>query len=191
VVLTDEEFHSKDDLKKAADAMFKKAQITKLTAAERELFADASMYFLWAMARGEIAGYDVKPALDVVKRQLQSPKNLLAALEIMGRLPGKEIQMQLAGIVSDPEIDLKMRVPAAIELNRHMQKNGVQIDKLMIGHLQTAAKQAEAGSVLRNELNVTVSMIARPTSTKTGSDLFKFRPDEPPAKKDEKKDKGG
>jgi CheY-like chemotaxis protein len=193
-VMTEDEFHSKDDLKKAADALFKNAQITKLTAAEREQFSDASMYFLWAMARGEITGYDVKPAVDVVKSQLKSPKNLVPALEFLGRVPGKEIQYQLAGIVSDPDVDEKMRVPAAMELNRHMQKNGVQLDKKQIANLQAAANQTAEGSVLRTELNVTVSMIARTTGAKTGADLFKFQPD-PPAKakdkgKEEKKDKG-
>ena len=98
-------------------------------------------------------------------------------------------QFQLAGMASDPDQDAKMRIPAVLKLNRHMQKFGVQLDKKQIANLQAAANQAPEGSPLRTELNVTVSMIARTTGAKTGSDLFKFRLDEPPQKK-EKKDKG-
>src|ERR1019366_3687533 len=142
-------------------------------------FAKLSMDTLWKMARGEITGYDVTPALAVIKRQLDSPDNALRALEILGRLPGKEIQYQLADIVSNADQDVKMRVPAVLELNRHMQKNGVQLDKKQVANLQAAASQADVGSVLRTQLNVTISMISRTTGAKTGADLFKFRPDVP------------
>ena len=189
VVITEDQFQSGDDLKKTVDDLFKKAQIVKLTAAERSDFAKLSMDTLWKMARGEISGYDVTPALQVIKDQLRSPDNALRALEILGRLPGKEIQYQLAGIVSDTDLDAKMRVPAVLELNRHMQKNGVQLDKKQVANLQSAATQAAEGTVLRTQLNVTVSMISRTTGAKTGADLFKFRPDAPAPPKEDKKDK--
>src|ERR1035438_3220853 len=84
------------------------------TPAERKDFAKVSMDTLWRMARGEIQGYNVMPALDVIRRQLRSPDNALQALEILGRLPGKEIQYQLAAIATDPAQDAKVRLPAAI-----------------------------------------------------------------------------
>jgi CheY-like chemotaxis protein len=209
VVMDEDVFHSGDELKKIVEAQFKNARIVKLTPDERGGFAGASMYFLGAMARGEITGYNVTPALDAVKKQLADPENVakilqispekrtavqyralgnyMQALEILGRLPGKEIQYQLAGIVSDPDKDFQMRVPAAKELNRHIQKNGVQLDKKLIANLQAAASQPDMHPDLREQFNITVSMIARSTGTKTGDDLLKFRPDVPPPPK---KDKG-
>jgi CheY-like chemotaxis protein len=189
LVIPEEQFKAGDDFKKIVEEHFKKADIVKLTPAERKDFSRVSMDTLWRMAHGEIQGYNVLPALDVVKRQLRSPENALQALEILGRLPGKEIQYQLAAIATDPAQDAKVRLPAAIELNRHMQKNGVQLDKKQLADLKEAHKESAEGTPFRAQLNVTISMIARPTAPRTGADLLRFSPDAPAPAKEEKKDK--
>lgn len=89
------------------------------------------------MARGEIKGYDLTPAIDTLIDRLNSKDYAVEATEILGRLPGKQIQYKLAGIVADPARD-KLRLPACAELNRHIQANGVLIDPKLIGVLKTA-----------------------------------------------------
>jgi hypothetical protein len=146
------------------------------------------------MARGEIQGYNLQPTLDTVIDQLRSKDYAEDAIHILGRLPGKEVQYKLAGIATDPMRDKKLRIPAAEELNRHMQKNGVQIDKKLIAQLKEAQKDPAIDPNLRTNLTVTVSLIARATPPQTGAQLFRFEPDKaapPPApkEKEEKKDK--
>jgi hypothetical protein len=184
VVITEERFQAGDDVKNLVEDLFKSAQVVKLTPAERKLFATISMDTLWRMARGEIQGYDVRPAFGVIKAQTRSPDYGLSALEILGRLPGREVQSLLARIVGDPQEDLKaMRTPAVMELNRHMQTFGVQIGKKQVEDLKQAAGQAAEGSPFRTQLNVTVSLIARSNSPQTGAELIRFRPDAPPPPK--------
>ena len=186
VVVTEDKFQG-DDLKAALETAHKNAQIVKLKAEERKLFAQVSMDMLWRMSRGEYKGYDLSPAVGVLMDQLRSPEYALPAVEILGRMPGKEIQYNLAGIVTDPGRD-KLRLPAVFELNRHIQANGLALDKKQLAELKSAHEAEPEGSPLRSQLNVTMSMIARPTLAKTGADLFKFRPDPPAPVKEEKKD---
>ncbi len=190
-VLVEERFQG-DELKAAHDTIHKNAQIVKLTPNERKVFAGASMDFLWRMAKGEYRGYDISPAVNVVTDQLINPEYAVPAIEILGRIPGKENQYRLAGIVSEPKND-KLRDPAAMELNRHIHANGLALDRKQIADLKTAHKEAPQESFLRSQLNVTMSLIDRPGLSRTGADLFNFRPDPPapppaPKEKEEKKD---
>ena len=181
------------DLKIALDHHFQSAQIVKLKPEERKLLSQASLDILWRMAKGEFKGFDVGPALDVILNQLGSPENGLQAVEILGRLPDKNnehrLQYKLVGIVVDAARD-KLRIPAAQELNRQIQLNGLALDRKQVASLRDAHKEAEGP--LRTQLNLTLSMIERPTAARTGSDLFKFRvdppapPPPPPAPKEEK-----
>jgi CheY-like chemotaxis protein len=184
VVITEANFQAGDDLKNLVEDFFKSAHVVKLTPAERKLFATISMDTLWRMARGEIQGYDVRPALGVIKAQTRSPDYGLAALEILGRLPGREIQSLLARIVGDQQEDLKvLRMPAVMELNRHMQTFGVQISKKQAEELKQAASEAAEGSPFRTQLNITASLISRSNAPQTGAELIRFRPDAPPPPK--------
>ncbi len=190
MVITEDKFKADDEFKSLVETHVKKVQVARLTPAERELFSKTAMNTLWRMGRAEILGYDITPARDVIVAQLKSKDNALEALEILGRLPGRDIQNRLAVIVGNGAGDQKLRVPASMELNRHLQKNGVLIDKKQQESLRLAHKDAADGSVLRTQLNVTVSMFTRLTGAKTGSDLIKFRPDVPAQpKKDEKEKK--
>ena len=187
LVISEDRFKADDELKDALDKLARNAFVVKLSPAERKAFAKASLDTLWRMARGEIKGYDVTPAVDTLFDRLNSKDYAVAAVEILGRLPGKQIQFKLAGIVTDPGRD-QLRLPAAVELNRHIQTNGVLIDEKQVADLKAAQAQAGEGTPLRAQLNVTASLIARTTAAKTGSDLSRFRPDAPAAPKEKKGD---
>jgi hypothetical protein len=179
LVVTEDKFKAGDELKDLLDKHAKNAEFARLSPAERKEFARVSMDALWRMARGSLKGYNVTSALPVIKDQLRSPENATLAIEILGTLPGKEIQYQLAGIVTDPRQE-KLRMPAIMELNRHIQKNGLQLDNKQRTELAIAWQQAIDEPVLRKELTVTMSIIARPSARQTGAQLREFRP-APPA----------
>src|SRR4051794_40233691 len=91
----------------------------------------------WRMSRGEIQGYDLRPAQEAIVESLRNPDMTLEAVEILGRLPGQEPQARLASVVLNLTQD-KQRLPAAIELNRHIQKYGLMLDKGQVNALKTA-----------------------------------------------------
>jgi CheY-like chemotaxis protein len=188
LILPEEKFKAGDELKSLVENHIKNVQGMKLSADERKRMAKVSMDTLSRMAKGDYPGYNVMPALDVIVDQLRSPDNALDAIEILGRLPGKDIQQRLTAIVTNPAGDMKLRIPASIELNRHIHKNGLLVEKKAQDNIKTAHAEAEAGSPLRTQLTITMSTIDRPSAAKTGVDLTKFAPDAP-APKDPPKDK--
>jgi hypothetical protein len=186
LVITEDRFKADDNLKDAVEKLTRTAGEVKLSAAERKEFAKTSMDTLSRMARGELKGYDLSPALDTVLDQLNNKDFALDAVEILGRLPGKANQYKLTGIVTDPMRD-KLRLPATMELNRHILANGVLIGPKQLADLKLTQQQSQGP--LRAQLNVTASLIGRTTAAKTGGDLFRFQPDPPaPPKKDKDKE---
>lgn len=190
VVVTDPVLALPEMFKAAIDSSTKASQGAKLAPEERKEFNRAALDALWRMARGEYAGYDVRPAEPAIFGALRTPDSALLALEILGRLPGTEMQHRLAGIVLDPARD-KLRVPAARELSRHVQKYGLLLGKKYAQDLKTTYDGA-ADATLKGELAVVVGLMRTPTPQQTGTQLFQFRPDvapPPPMEKKEKEEK--
>ncbi|HZZ82008.1 MAG TPA: hypothetical protein VFE62_26145 [Gemmataceae bacterium] len=186
LVITEDRFQANDMLKDEIEKLTRTAGVVKLSPAERKEFAKTSMDTLARMARGELKGYDLSPALDTILDQLNSKDFALDAVEILGRLPGKQNQYKLAGIVTDPMRD-KLRLPATMELNRHILANGVLIGPKQVADLKLA--QQQSAGPLRAQLNVTASLIGRTTAAKTGGDLWRFQPDPPAPPKGKEKEK--
>jgi CheY-like chemotaxis protein len=178
-----------DMFKAAIELSTKASQGAKLAPEERKEFNRAALDALWRMARGEYAGYDVRPAEPAILGALRTPDSALLALEILGRLPGTEIQHRLAGIVLDPARD-KLRVPAAKELSRHVQKYGLLLGK-KYGQDLKAIYEGAGDATLKGELAVVMGLMRMPTAQQTGTQLFQFRPDvaPPPMEKKEKEEK--
>jgi hypothetical protein len=143
------------------------------------------------MARNEIQGYDVRPAQEAVTQALNSPDTATEALEILSRLPGAEPQTRLAGVVLDEGKD-KMRIAAALELNRHVQKHGLLLNKTLVTELKSEYKNS-ADPQLKAQLAITLGAL-RSSPVATGSRLIEFQPAPaapapmPDPKKDEKKE---
>lgn len=175
-------------LKSKIDEAIAAASGAKLAAAERKEFAKVGIDILWRMARNEIPGYDVRPAQAAVTAALRNPETATEALEILSRLPGAEPQTRLAGVVTDAGQD-KLRIPAAMELNRHLQKYGVMLTRVQVNQIKQAY-QGAADAQLKAQLAITLGAFG-PSANLTGSRLIQFRPDPPappmPAKKKEEK----
>lgn len=180
-----------EELKNTIDSALKDAGGARTSPAERKEFTRVALDYLWRMARNEIQGYDVRPALDAVTVALQSPDTATEALEILGRLPGTGPQAQLAGVALDAGQD-KLRIPAAMELNRHLQKYGLMMNRVQVAQLKQAYKET-ADPQLRAQLAITLGAM-QPSARLTGSRIIEFRPDAPaaapmpPEKKEEKKE---
>jgi len=175
---------SADELKNAVEAQIQLASGPKFTAAERKAYAKLALNLLWKMSRGEIQGHDLQPAQEAVFTALNNPDWNLDALEILGRIPGQEPQARLAAMVLNGGQE-KQRLPAAIELNRHIQKYGVMLDKNQINDLKAAYKNADTDPALRTQLALAIGSL-RPSPQATGVRLFEFRAD-PPAPPGERK----
>ena len=181
---------SAEELKKTVEAQIKDMAGTKITQAERKALARVALDILWRMSRGEYQGYDLRPALDAVVEALANPDMILEALEILGRLPGQEPQTRLTSVVLNLAQG-KQRLPAAIELNRHIQKYGLMLSQAQTTGLKEAYQNAVDDPALRAQLALVIGSM-NPTSRITGVRLFEFRPDPPAAppapEKNEKQD---
>lgn len=175
-----------DELKKAIHESTHALHGPKLSATERKALARVALDALWRMARGELVGYDVRPAQEALLFTLRSPEDAVTALETLGRLPGSDVQQRLAGLALDPSRG-KLRIPAAIELNRHLQKYGVLLPKRQLEALRTAYRGA-AEPALKAQLALAVGAL-RTGPRRTGTALIDYRPAPPTPPPDEKKGK--
>jgi hypothetical protein len=161
-----------DELKSTLDRGIKDAAGAKLSAKERQELARVALDILWRMARGEIRGYDLRPAQEAVVKALRSPELAVQAVEILGRLPGADNQQRLAGIVLDPARG-KLRLTAALELNRHIQRHGVLLATQQLKDLKAAYQDPAENADLRTQLALVMGSL-RPNATQTGSRLLQF-----------------
>jgi hypothetical protein len=148
----------------------RKSKGRKLTEAERKQLRGEAMFHLWAMARGELTGYDVRPATAAVLHALHHDELALPALEILGRLPGLEAQQRLAGVVLDPARG-KLRVAAAFELNRHLQKHGVGLSMDQLNRLRELHANTMEDVTLRAQIALVIGNL-RTTPRQTGERLL-------------------
>jgi len=158
-----------DDLKKS----IQDASGAKLSAKERQELTRMALDVLWRMARGETRGYDVRPAQGAVVQVLRLPDLEEKAVEILGRLPGADNQQRLGGIVLDPARG-KLRLTAARELNRHIQKHGVLLGKQQLKDLKAAYQNPTENADLRTQLALVIGSL-RPTPSQTGARLGQFQ----------------
>jgi hypothetical protein len=173
-ILPDAVLTMPDELKTSLDKYIKQAGGAKLSEKERKEFARVSLDWLWRMAREEIRGYDVRPAQDAVVQALNSKDLAVEAVEILGRLPGTEVQQRLANLVLDPARG-KLRLTAALELNRNIQKHGVLLEAQQLKALRTAYQNPMEEPELRTQIGMVIGSL-QPSARKTGTRLYEFQP---------------
>jgi CheY-like chemotaxis protein len=156
-----------------------------LSPAERKQFARESLYALWRMARGEVKGYDVRPAEAAVVGALRVDDLAERAVEVLGRLPGTESQQRLASLVLDPKRG-KLRLTAAVELNRHAQKYGLVLPQTLdpdrLKQLRAIAENPAEDLALRTQVALLVGRMGV-SARESGVRLYQFRPEAPAPKK--------
>ncbi len=145
-----------------------------LSEAERKDRVREAFLWLARLARGEVPGYDVRPAQDAILRALGSDELAVTAIEITGRLPGRVPQRELAALVLDGSRPAKLRAAAAVELSRHLQQHGVALTNDQIAGLNTVFETADDPN-----LKGTVALVLgtmRPDPRLTGQRLQRYSP---------------
>src|SRR5262249_38211082 len=114
--------------------------VAPLSEAEAKEYTEKAIRYLSRMARGELSGYDIRPATDVVLSAAQSNRlsteGQVAAFEAASRLRSARPQSILAGAVLDSSRPPTLRVAAAELLTRHIQKYGALLTRGQIQSLE-------------------------------------------------------
>jgi hypothetical protein len=159
-----------------------------LTEGERKNNAAVAMLWLKRMALGEVNGYDVEPARDVILKSLSSNELGSLAIETAGRLSGTAPQMKLADIVLDNSRPSGLRSQAAEELVRHIQAHGLALSANQVKSLQDLFEKPPDAKLKGNVAAVLGAL--RPDARVTGDRLLRYGPPPlPPAKAPEAKEK--
>jgi hypothetical protein len=171
----------------ASQRAWVKADLTKteglrLSKRARRQFVAESMDLLWSMARGEIRGYDLQPLRGTFIKLMRSEDLGPQAIEILGRLPGAEPQQRLAELAVDGSAG-KLRLPAALELNRNIRQNGMLLTRPQIEAVTRALANPKEEAGLRAELALVLGQL-EPSSRLTGQRLRRYVPDAPAPQKE-------
>jgi CheY-like chemotaxis protein len=185
---------SANGLKREVSTRITEALGRPLTEAERKDYAAKSMEWLVRLARGEVAGYDLRPAEGAILQSLRSKELAPLAVEAAGRLPGREPQLALATVVLTANLPEALRSAAAVELCRHIQHHGLALSTNQIQALESLFKSQPDSNFKANVALVVGSM--HPDARQTGERLQRYVPTlaapakaaTPPAPKKEKEE---
>jgi CheY-like chemotaxis protein len=185
-----------DAQKRILPVLIAEAAGPPLGEATLKAYDERALGWLAAMARGEAAGYDVRPAGDAVIEALHSGRlgkeGQLYAIEVVGNLPGQRPQIELAEVVIDPNRDAAVRNAAARELVRHIQQHTPALHANQVRALQAVHASSKTDPTLRGNVALVMGSL-RPSARTTGERLQGFQPPPPaaaPTVQEEKKDDG-
>jgi hypothetical protein len=162
-----------------------KTETKPLTEAEQKDYAERSIAYFARMARGEIAGYDVRPFAEVIYNALRggklSEKGQSEAIDVVARLSAPRAQVELASVVLDDKRPLPLRVKATDELIKHIQQNSLLLVADQVARLRKLSE--EAGKVpelaeFKAKLAVLQGSL-RPDARATGERLRDYQPPTP------------
>jgi hypothetical protein len=145
-----------------------------LSTAERKLYAGMAMDWLWRISRGEVKGYDLRPTVPALAEALRNPDLALPAIETLAHIPGLEPQQRLLGVVLDPKRG-PLRSTAALQLNRHIQDNGLLLQKGQIDQVRGIYNNQAESPVLREQLATVIGALGS-TPRQTGQELYRYTP---------------
>jgi hypothetical protein len=170
-------------LKRELPARIADAMGRPLSEAERKAFSAEAVLWLARLARGEVAGYDLRPAERAILEAIRSDELGALAIEAAGRLPGRTAQSELATAVLDSNRPAPLQAAAAAELSRHLQRYGLGLTNDQVKALEALYNTTEDAKLKGNVAVVLGSM--RPDARRTGERLQAFSP-LPPAPPQEK-----
>lgn len=145
-----------------------------LTDEEGKANARTAMLWLRRMAVGELPGYEIEPARAAILQALRSKELNTFAVEAAGAMNDRDSQRELAGLVLNPGMAPELRSQAAVELNRHIQHNGVLLTRDQAQNLE-ALFDASDDAKLRGNLARVVGSL-RPNAASTSRRLQGYTP---------------
>jgi CheY-like chemotaxis protein len=159
------------------DYEIRRAKGQMLSENERKYFAQAALDWFALMARGELAGYDLKPVKATLEQMLNDDNTAIQALRIVARFPGPETQKRLFGVLTNTKRPA-LHLVAAQELNRHIQKHGMALTSDQILQVRQMEARKDLLPAVRAELSILVGTLGS-SSAQTGARLFQYEPDPP------------
>ena len=154
-----------------------------LTDVERKDYAARSIEWLARLARGEVSGYDIRPAQGAILEALRSKELANLAIEAAGHLSGRDPQQALASLVLDGGRPAELRSKAAVELCRHIQQFGLALSAAQVKGIEDQFA-ASTDAKLKGNLALVLGS-THPTPRQTGERLQRYSPSfsAPPAAK--------
>jgi hypothetical protein len=174
-VVADVLWRDPQDLKNTILAAIGGPATQPLSKEELRTYAAEAMRWLDRLATGEVPGFDVRPAEDVILRALRSNDLAPLAIDAVGHLPGAAGQQELASVVLDTGRDPKLRAAAAYQLAHQIQAHGVLLNRDQVRGLQDLYLMKGPDA----KLNANLALIAgslRPSAAETGQRLKEFKP---------------
>ncbi len=168
-----------NDLKAALERRIVDPGAPPLSEAERKEYAEKSVYYLARLSLGDPAGFDVRPASTAVADALRAGKlsegGRLAAVDMLGRVPGSRAQAELANVVLDGRNPVGVRLSATATLVRHLQKHSPTLTKEVIANLEALQLRPDTDPNLRANLALVMGAL-RPDPRLAGERLLQFQP---------------
>jgi len=173
-----------DDLKVALEKRIVDPGAPPLSEGEMKEYAEKSVYYLARLSLGEPAGFDIRPAAQVVADALRSgklsPGGRMAAVDLLGRVPGERAQAELANVILDVRNPSPVRQSATASLIRHLQKHSPTLTKEVIANLEALQIRPDTDPDLRANLALVMGAL-RPNPRLAGERLLQFQPNIPQA----------
>lgn len=141
---------------------------------ERRGNARTAMLWLRRMAVGELPGFEIEPARTAILNALRSKELSVLAVEAAGAMSDRDSQRELANLVLSGTAAPELRSQAAVELNRHIQRNGLLLTKELAKNLESLFESTEDAKLRSNLARVVGSM--RPSAANTSRRLQSYEP---------------
>jgi len=161
-------------LKQALTERLAQASGKPLTEEERKANARTAMLWLRRMAVGELPGYEIEPARAAILQALRSKELNTFAVEAAGAMTDRDSQRELAAMVLNPGAAAELRSQAAVELNRHIQLNGLLLTKEQALSLEALFDSSDEPKLRGNLARVIGSL--RPDAARTSRRLQSYAP---------------
>ena len=171
-----------------------------LTDAEKKHYALRAIELFHAMATNPASGFDLRPADRTIRQALRNPDLAKIAVDVVGRLPSRDAQIDLVALVLDSKAPAELRLAAAENLRGHIQRNGGMLTAAQLQNLDSIkvdpkdavlrAKVADvvgaiSGAKLGERMQNYNPSIAAPSAAKPAPKKPAEKPEEPPTKPEE------
>jgi hypothetical protein len=147
-----------------------------LTAEERKQFASTAIELFRQIALSQ-PGIDLKPADRAIRQSLKSDELGKVAIDVVGRLSGRDSQLDLASLTLDNARPVALRLAAANNLALHIQRFGAVLPRIAVEALTKLANEAKEPE-LRGQVAAVVGVLSGEGKT-TGTRLQGYVPPKP------------
>ncbi len=134
---------SAEMLKTTVEPFLKGSASKPLSDDERKAQGKTALEWLGRIARGEVTGYDLRPAESAVYAALSQDDLAAEAAGVLALRPGRQPQGALADVALDGRRPAPVRAEAAKQLRRHLQRYGNQLKGDQLANLLKLPAETE------------------------------------------------